>query len=120
MLAVWYGALFILLAIGLSELFGLLERWALRSKEPVDGGWVLPMSGHVEQAEYQVRSLVTRCRWKDKSRRARCVVVDEGMDGETRQICELLCRDFPCLTLCGQGDKAECSSANKGLQSKEK
>lgn len=45
---------------------------------------VLPLKGHHDDAELQIRAAVSR-------HRGRCLVVDMGLDGETKQLIKTLC-----------------------------
>ena len=79
----------------LLSLVGCLQciRWAVlkllspRSKEA--GIWVLPLSGRREDAEYLIRGLITRRRWETVGGEA--VVLDAGLDPESREIARRLC-----------------------------
>ncbi len=117
MLVLWYCVLFILLALGISELLGMGERWLLRTPKDPAGILILPLSGHVEQAEYKLRALAARCRWEMGGQDILGIVVDQGMDAETRTICELLCQEFSCLMICAPEEARHYLDANKSLQS---
>ena len=52
---------------------------------------VLPVSGHEEDIELRVRSLVSRTR---RLRGAAIILADFGADSETAEIARRLCREF--------------------------
>lgn len=65
--------------------------------------FVLCCKGHDESLEYQVRAMASRAR----DMRLPCppiVVVDAGMDAETRAVCEALARDIGGLRICSAGE----------------
>ncbi len=59
-----------------------------------------PVKGHREDVEYLLRALLKQMD-RGNSRRLRILVVDCGMDEETRRICSLFLKDNPELELCG-------------------
>lgn len=61
---------------------------------------LLPLSGHVEEAEYQVRSLLAKQKWQMSEPDHILILVDQGMDMQTRDICEKLGRDYQNVLLC--------------------
>lgn len=61
--------------------------------------FIVTSRGHDEQIEYMVRSFA--CRAKNLSQSgSMIVVIDQGMDEETRKICEILAKDLQCVKIC--------------------
>lgn len=104
MIHVITGALLAFFAIvGFSESLKAAGDFLLRP----DGGvkFIVTPGEHDEQVEYRIRSLVFRA--SSFTRRGSgplIVVVDTGMDSETRKICELLQKELGCVAIC-RGDE---------------
>ncbi len=58
-----------------------------------------PVKGHREDVEYLLRALLKKAD-SGGSRHIRIIVVDCGMDEETRRICSLFLKDRPEIELC--------------------
>ena len=66
--------------------------------------FVVTCSGHDEQIEYCVRSLANQASEFCRAGEKLIVIVDAGMDDETRGICEKLEHDIEGVTVCKTGD----------------
>lgn len=86
------------LVMGLVETCRLLLFWLLRPEKAAPTVQVVPLSGHVENAEYLLRGIAEKMRWEKPD--CRLVCVDGGMDWETREICLHLQREIPFLEFC--------------------
>lgn len=58
-----------------------------------------PVKGHREDVEYLLRALIKKADYGE-SRQVRIIVVDCGMDEETKHICSLFLKDRPQIELC--------------------
>ena len=63
------------------------------------GVWILPVSGHCDNVEFLVRSAAENTRWHSHPA-AVTLLLDNGMDDETRIISENLCKKYPDIRLC--------------------
>lgn len=62
--------------------------------------FIITCSGHDEQIEYSVRSLVSQADELCPCGRRLIILLDEGMDEETRSICKFLEHDIAGVTVC--------------------
>ena len=95
------GDKILLILVLLLALYGctqLIRSAALRILTPHArdrGIRVLPVSGHRDDVEYLVRSAAVQRRWAGPLLRPeRLILLDTGMDGETRELAEKLCAAF--------------------------
>ncbi len=65
-----------------------------------------PVKGHREDVEYLLRALLKQVE-RGNAKRLRILIVDCGMDEETRRICSLFLKDNPELELCGAQELSE-------------
>lgn len=93
------GETIMLTVVLLLALYGcveLIRRIALRVLKPsgrYGGILVLPITGHCSDVEYLIRSATTQSRWS--SDMADCILIlDAGMDEETRQLAEEICMRY--------------------------
>jgi len=70
------------------------------------GFWILPVSGHCDNVEFLVRSAAENTRWHSCPA-AGILLLDNGMDNETRIISENLCQKYPDIKLCFPQELAE-------------
>lgn len=100
MLEILFKIVFVLFAVlGMVEAFRLFLFWLLKTKNPGKLCLVVSISGHDEDAELVLRSACERIRWLPDGK-TELIVVDCGMDEETRRICEMACLDLPEIRLC--------------------
>ena len=101
------GAIITFLAIfGAVELLSRLKRKLLKSA--VKGtAIVVAASGHDEEIEYSVRSLVSQADDLETGGERFIVVVDNGMDEETRKICEKIKSDFCGVEVCKMSELSQ-------------
>ena len=94
------GENILLVAVLLLALYGCTQliRWlVLRLLTPPardKGVRILPLNGHRDDLEYLVRAAVVQRRWAGPLLKPeRLILLDTGLDEESRQVAELLCRD---------------------------
>lgn len=97
--AIAYAVLLFAAVIGFVHLFGALERRLLFRKRKSSVISVIPLSGHVEEMELLVRDLLSSQRW-NRAQQDAIVLVDVGLDVETRNICEKITKDHSGIVLC--------------------
>lgn len=100
------GEKILLVLVLLLALYGCTQliRWlALRLLEPEErdrGLRILPVSGHRDDLEFVVRAAAVQRRWAHPLHKPeRLLLLDAGMDGETRRVAELLSKDVPGIEL---------------------
>ncbi len=107
-------AIVLLLALyGCAE---LIRRAVLRILAPTKdcaGVLVIPVSGHRDDIEYVIRSAAAQCGWSRRQGR-RALLLDKGMDEETRRIAEAICREVEVVSLCREEKIQEIAAG--GLQ----
>ncbi|MGI5895813.1 MAG: hypothetical protein ACOX6U_02535 [Oscillospiraceae bacterium] len=54
---------------------------------------VLPLTGHVENLEQIVRSVLSEQAWSDKTQDTEIILLDNGLDEETKALCKMLCSE---------------------------
>lgn len=94
------GLLVFFLVMGLVETCRLLLLWLLRPEKMEEAALVVPLTGHVEDAEYLLRSAAQSFQWDRTRCPKRLLCVDGGMDQETKKICLHLQRELPFLEIC--------------------
>jgi hypothetical protein len=89
--------------VGIAEICrSIKEHFLTTSGENI--AFVISLRGHNDRIEYLVRSLVFRG-GELRTRRAPAVLlVDDGMDEETRRICDILARELNCVHICKSGE----------------
>lgn len=94
--------------IGAAE---LLQNAADGLLRPTRGraAFLIALSGHEEQTEYLLRSLIFRAQTAPfVGCNPSIIVVDRGMDDETRRICETLADESGCVAICTDSDVPAC------------
>lgn len=89
--------------IGITETYRSIKHYMLA---PTQGRAVFTLSckGHDEQIEYHVRSLANQANDMRFHGAPLIVIIDAGMDEETRNICEKLTKDLNGVTVCKNTD----------------
>lgn len=89
--------------VGVVEIGRWIKNYMLApcAKSPV---LIVTCSGHDEQIEYCIRSIANQANEICRCGKRFIIVVDEGMDEETRSICERLKHDIDGLTVCRRTD----------------
>ena len=97
--------LFGLLAIvGLCDLFRSVIFWIYNDRKEGEIILTLHLSGHREDAEYLIRGALQKLKAARGVSQKRLLVIDDGMDQETRNICEILLQGQPQATICSGKD----------------
>ena len=84
---------------------GFTEVWN-RAKERflLPGGrhvsFIISLKGHEERIEYTLRTLVFKMRGISDDPEPMVIVIDLGMDEETKKICEVLAEELGCVRIC--------------------
>ena len=91
--------LVLLLALyGCMELIRRAAARIMRPPEPRSGILVLPLSGHCDDAEYRIRTAAAQARWAEEIA-GTVLILDLGMDEETRLLAERVCAEYPAVRL---------------------
>lgn len=85
--------------VGIAETGRCIKKYMLAAVGE-KAAFVVTCSGHDEQIEYCVRSLVNQANDLRLGGDRLIIVVDAGMDDETREICERLENDIEGVTVC--------------------
>lgn len=64
----------------------------MNTKEDFGDSIVICFDGHKEDAEFILRKAIIDAKWNNKNDNIICA--DNGMDEETRKICQLICKDY--------------------------
>lgn len=78
--------------------------WELFNNPVEKVTYVIALQGHSEKVEYIVRSIAFKASFLRHAKNPVIFVIDEGMDEQTRQICELLAEELNCITICSRGE----------------
>lgn len=91
--------LVLLLALyGCMELIRRAAMRIMRPSVPHPGLLVLPLGGHCDDVEYRIRSVVAQTRWTEEAPGG-ILLLDTGMDEETRALAERICLEYPAVRL---------------------
>ncbi len=100
----YMGETIMLILVLLLALYGCMElirRAAVRIMRPSgprSGILVLPLSGHCGDVEYQIRAAASQNSWGGEMT-GTVLILDAGMDEETRALAEKVCADYPSVRL---------------------
>lgn len=95
----------ILAVVGVIELLRAIVFRLLKTDNPGRFYLIVSFSGHDEQAEACLRSAAERARWFCGE--VQVVCLDDGMDEETRRVCEIVCDENPGVLLLTRGEFRE-------------
>lgn len=98
---VFFGLLAI---VGLCDLFRSVVFWFYKDQKEGEMILTLHLSGHREDAEYLIRGALQKLKAARGVSQKRLLVIDDGMDQETRNICELLLQGQPQTVICSGKD----------------
>jgi hypothetical protein len=101
MLQIVAGTLLAFFAIvGAAEMFRSLCTFLLRPQENKIA-FLVASRGNDEQIEYIMRSLVFRAGVLNAVCKTPCIVIiDQGMNDETKKICDILSKEMGCIEIC--------------------
>lgn len=94
-----YAILLFAAIIGFVHIFGLLEHRLLFRDRGTSVISLVPLNGHIEEVEILVRDLISSQHWNHKEQ-GTIVLVDIGLDEETRDICEKISKDHSGIIVC--------------------
>jgi hypothetical protein len=89
--------------VGMAEIGRCIKKYLL-SPAVKRAAVVVTCAGHDEQIEYCVRSLANKANELSLGGDRLIIVVDAGMDNETRAICDKLESDIDGVTVCKTGE----------------
>lgn len=88
-------AVVLLLALyGCAELIRRLACFVMTPTKGTAGILVIPVAGHREDIEYIIRSAAVREKWYYRRGTGPVLLVDMGMDDETRLLAERICKEL--------------------------
>lgn len=91
-------AVLLLSLYGCVELIRYIALRILKNGNSVSPVLVLPVSGHCQDMEFVVRAAVSRSRWISDSPGS-VLIIDIGMDDETRILAKKICDEFSNVSL---------------------
>ncbi len=97
--AIAYALLLLAAVIGFVHIFGVIERKLIFRKGKPSIISVIPLKGHIEEIEAMIRDTLSYRRVRGTNMDA-IVLVDTGLDAETRDICEKISKDYSGVVLC--------------------
>lgn len=110
-------AIVLLLALyGCAELIRRLACFVMAPAKGTAGVLVIPVAGHREDIEYIIRSAAVREKWYYRRRPGPVLLVDMGLDEETRLLAERICRELGNVDI--YSEKRADEFAAEGLQNR--
>lgn len=103
----------VLALYGCAELIRRVVRAVMSPSRGCEGVWVIPISGHREDVEYIVRAAAAQ-RGRFGGPKGRILLLDAGMDEETRRLAEQACRDVGTVDMIEENKLS--GAAKDGLQ----
>jgi hypothetical protein len=86
--------------VGAAEMFRSLCSFLLKPKEN-KFTFLVTSRGKDEQIEYIIRSLVFKAGLLNVVCKTPCIIIiDQGMDEETKRICDILNKEMGCIKVC--------------------
>ncbi len=89
-----------LITLMLSEIIRVIEK-RIYKKQNSNIISIIPLSGHVENAEYLIRSSLIEHKNSNKSS---IILIDLGMDNETKEICRIMALANSSVIICEKED----------------
>ncbi len=90
----------VLAVIGLADIIRSVSAWILSGGRRQYILSVIPCKGHEENMEYLIKSAYSHLKELYPCKSCRILLVDYGIDAETKRSCELLCKELDCVLLC--------------------
>ena len=97
---VWLVVVLLLAVYGLTQGVGQLIRWIWRPRQDMPAILVLPVCGHCEDVEYRLRHALARWQWTAGAHADRVLLLDTGLDEESRQLARVVCDRLPGVEFC--------------------
>ena len=104
MLTILYAVIAVAAVIGFAEVIGWIQQKIIYGRNKFETVSVVPFTGHVENAELIVRDALNSLRWNNRRSPNTLIIIDAGMDSETRCICDILSEDLDGVAVCPQED----------------
>lgn len=96
-----YGLILFFSAVGIVQIMAWIKYLLLKPEQKVTAYLMLPVSGHVENIEQLLRYYCHRLEWDLPSAGVeKLVIVDEGMDDSTSEICRKFCLENTAICFC--------------------
>ncbi len=91
----------VLAVIGLAALCRGLASVLLRPGQTGCVALILPLRGNIPDAEHRLRYMASQFgRLARREDLCSLLCLDDGMEEETRKVCETLCGEFPFMNVC--------------------
>lgn len=104
MLYIYLSFIAIVCIFGIVEILELVLKVMMTAEKKRNsnkvGFIIIPVSGHREDIEYMVRGILFEESWKDELSSYHIILVDSGLDAETREICALLSKEHDSISIC--------------------
>ena len=97
---IWLAVVLLLALYGLAQGIGQLISWIWKPRREIPAILILPVSGPCEEVEYLLRSALIRQRWAAGMAPGRILLMDTGLDEETRQLARAVCDRMPGVEFC--------------------
>lgn len=104
MMYLCYGFILIAAVIGLTEIIGWVEHKIIFGRQSLHTVTLIPLKGKIDNVELIVRGIIKSMHWNKNSKQPQVVLLDQGMEEETRQICFYLCDDIDGVSLMKSSD----------------
>ena len=85
--------------MGFADIIAFFEQKFMCRECEKNAAIILPLKGHVEDAEALIRGAITTFKYQN-SNSAKIYVIDLGISEETRKICTLIKSESSAVTLC--------------------
>lgn len=97
-----YFSLCVLIFFALIGLFqvcrGIVQALS-KSKDDKEIILIEPICKHQENAEYLLRNAAWKVMWMGRFAPDKVICLDCNMDNETKEVCKLVCRDYPFMDI---------------------
>ena len=95
------GIIIFAAAIGFADIVAYIEQKLVCTKSDRRAAVIIPLKGHVENAELILRGALTNFKYQEPDY-AKIFVIDLGISEETRKICKLIESNASSVVLCKQ------------------
>ena len=96
----WVALFVVIMVVGLLALLGNIDNCLYGNSDIAATITVLKLRGSEKNIEYIVRNLIAGQSCSTRSDNYKIILLDRGADDETMHICNYLCEELPCVTLC--------------------
>ena len=102
--SICYAVGILLAIVGFVEIVQLTKTCFLRTKEENNFILLIPMKGHVEDAELLLRNAIIKVNYFKKIRNQKVICLDLGMDDETKEICNIMSIKYKAIDVLSQNE----------------